>query len=80
MHLNSGLLFKKYAAPFFKDNIKVLEIGPSSFPSPYQQLVDNKTIQWDTIDFSNSDFIDPNAVNNLTYQLTSLYEFPFAGH
>ena len=78
MHLNSGLLFKKYAAPFFKDNIKVLEIGPSSFPSPYQQLVDNKTIQWDTIDFSNSDFIDPNAVNNLTYQLTSLYEFPFA--
>jgi SAM-dependent methyltransferase len=78
MHLNSGLLFKKYAPSFFKENMKVLEIGPASFPSPYQTLIGNKSIQWDTIDFASSDYIDPSAINNLTYQLKSLYEFPFA--
>ena len=43
MHLNSGLLFEKYAVPYFHDNIKVLEIGPSSYPSPYEKLVNNKS-------------------------------------
>ena len=76
MHLNSQLLFQKYGLPYFKDNIKVLEIAPSNFPSPYENLVNNKTIQWDTIDFVDSDFVDPSAINNLTYQLKSLYEFP----
>lgn len=77
MHLNSELLFQKYAIPFFKDNMKVLEIGPSSFPSPYEKLVNNKTIQWETIDFSSSGYVDSSAISNLTYELKSLYDFPF---
>src|SRR5260221_2924090 len=75
MHLNSELLFKKYALPFFKDNTKILEIGPAGHPSAYQKIVDNPLITWHTIDFAESAFIE-NAVSNLTYTLASPYDFP----
>lgn len=75
MHLNSELLFRKYAMPFFKDNIKVLEIGPAGFPSAYQKVVANPSIQWHTIDFEDTTFIE-SAAHKLTYKLTSPYKFP----
>lgn len=75
MHLNSELLFKKYALPYFKPNLRVLEIGPAGFPSAYQKLVHIDNIEWHTIDFSNTTYIDT-ATNNLTHTLTSPYEFP----
>ena len=76
MHLNSELLFRKYAAPYFKGNVKVLEVAPASFPSPYQKVVNQPGIQWDTIDFVSTDFIDADAVKHLTYELKSPYSFP----
>ena len=33
MHRNSRLLFTKYAPPYFKDGMRVLEIAPDDFPS-----------------------------------------------
>ncbi len=54
MHLNSELLFKKYALGYFKDNIRVLEIGPAGIPSPYQKVIDNPTIVWHTLDLYSS--------------------------
>ena len=68
MHLNSILLFEKYAKNFFKDGIKVLEIGPNNFPTPYQKIIGTSSIRWDTIDISAND--------ELTYRAISEYEFP----
>ena len=68
MHLNSILLFEKYAKSFFKDGIKILEIGPNDFPTTYQKIIGKGSIKWDTIDISAND--------KLTYKAVSEYEFP----
>jgi hypothetical protein len=75
MHLNSELLFREYLLPHFKDNFKVLEIGPSGIPSTYQKIVNNSLIEWNTIDFGNSTFIGT-SVESLTYKLITPYNFP----
>ena len=69
MHLNSELLFKEYALIYFKDGMKVLEIGPSGIPSPYQKLVNNPTITWHTLDLYNS-------YPNITYVSGEEYNYP----
>jgi ubiquinone/menaquinone biosynthesis C-methylase UbiE len=53
MHFNSKLLFIKYAKEYFTNNIKVLEIGPTGYPSYYSQLVGNKSIEWYSLDLGN---------------------------
>jgi SAM-dependent methyltransferase len=75
MHLNSELLFRKHAIPYFKNALSVLEIGPFGFPSAFQRMVNNASNQWHTIDFPDSSYIS-NAVNNLTYRLSNPYDFP----
>lgn len=75
MHLNSELMFKKYALPHFKDGIKVLEIGPAGIPTVYQKIVNNNSITWHTIDFSSTIYI--NALSNqLTFTIENPYIFP----
>ena len=68
IHLNSILLFIKYALKFFKDEIKVLEIGPDEIPSSYRKKVKIKSIVWDTID------LNPNY--NTTFLAKNEYQFP----
>lgn len=72
MHPNSWLIFEKYAAPFFNIGMKVLEIGPDSFPSTYQKIIlkQNPSIDWHTIDV----YDHP----SLTYKCNSEYSFPIA--
>jgi ubiquinone/menaquinone biosynthesis C-methylase UbiE len=75
MHLNSELLFRKYAAPLFQKGKKVLEIGPAGHPSAYNKVINDLTIEWDTVDFADTTYI--NAANEyLTYKLTDPYKFP----
>jgi SAM-dependent methyltransferase len=76
MHLNSELIFSKYGLSRFRNGLKVLEIAPASFPSRYQELVNDPSMKWETIDFVSTEFIDQAAVKNLTYQLESPYSFP----
>lgn len=76
MHLNSELIFKKHVLPYFGNNCRVLEIAPASSPSRYHDLVNNPAIQWDTIDFISTEYIDADAVKSLTYELKSPYSFP----
>lgn len=61
MHLNNELIFLKYAKEYFKDGMKVLEIGPEGSPSNYCKLVNNTTLDWYGLDIS-LEFIskDPN--------------------
>ena len=54
MHLNSELLFEKYSLGYFKDNMRVLEVGPAGIPSIYQKKVNNSTITWHTLDLYSS--------------------------
>ena len=75
MHLNSELLFKKYQSEFFKSGKKILEIGPSGIPSAYSRIVNDPSIQWDTIDFESTIYID-SSPSNLTYTIDNPYSFP----
>jgi len=68
MHENSVLLFEKYARPLFREGMRVLEIGPDSFPSTYQKTTGIEDIAWDTLDITESPF--------LTYSQSQMYSFP----
>jgi len=68
MHPNSELLFEKYAKSLFKDNMRVLEIGPERHPSTYQKIVGNDTITWETLDMISDE--------ELTYRVESEYAYP----
>lgn len=70
MHLNSRLLFEKYAKLFFKSNMKILEIGADAFPSTYKKAVDNDAIVWETLDIVKSE--------NVTYIAENEYKFPIS--
>ncbi len=70
MHTNSRLLFEKYALPLLQRGMKVLEIGPDSFPSTYQQLAEDLSLEWHTLDMYDSP--------RLTYPNSSEYSFPIA--
>lgn len=72
MHLNSELLFKKYAASYFKRGMKILEIGPDLSPSTYQKIIGNAAIQWETLDIASSE--------RVTYTAKNEYEFPMASN
>lgn len=68
MHLNSKLLFKKYAKKYFVEGIRVLEIGPDGFPSTFENIIYDSSIIWDTLDIYEN--------NNLTYSSAEPYSFP----
>ncbi len=69
MHLNSELLLKKYALGYFKDNLRVLEIGPAGIPSAYQKMVNNPTLVWHTLDLHES-------FPGITYISKEEYNYP----
>lgn len=69
MHLNSHLLFEKYALSHFSSNSMVLEIGPDSFPSRYRILA-NEVLHWDTLEIESS-----NATQS-TFVSKELYKYP----
>jgi ubiquinone/menaquinone biosynthesis C-methylase UbiE len=75
MHLNSELLFRKYAPPYFKKGMRILEIGPAGIPSAYSKIINDDSIQWDTIDFVDTKYIH-SANKHLTYHMIDPYNFP----
>ena len=54
MHLNSLLLFKKYATKHFKPGQKIMEIGPCGYPSMYHKQVNIEEIDWHTLDIGDA--------------------------
>jgi SAM-dependent methyltransferase len=69
MHLNSELLFKKYAKRYFRDGLRVLEVGPDKFPSTYAAIVDNKAIIWETVDMCNDKQLSHTAKNEYRFAI-----------
>jgi SAM-dependent methyltransferase len=70
MHLNSRLMFENIARQYFDPGMKVLEIGPDGVPTTFQSIVDDSSIEWDTIDLKEKP--------NVTFTAISEYSFPFA--
>ena len=76
MHLNGIELFRKYAKPYFKERIKVLEIAPCGFPSFYHSIVNDDSIEWWGLDVSDK-FIGDHAGKEKFVLSPSEYQYPF---
>lgn len=72
MHPNTQLLFDRYARSYFLPSLRVLELGPGTFPTAHQRAVNNPSITWDTADI----FDEP----RLTYRMPDEYSFPVASN
>ena len=80
MHLNSRLLFQKYAPQVFRDYQRVLEIGPDGFPSSYQRLLGNPTLDWQTLDITGDPRLTFHAVDEYTFPMPSgLFDVVLSG-
>lgn len=67
MHTNSRLLFETYALPSLKPGMRILEIGPESFPSTYQRMAEHLAPEWHTLDVGENP--------KLTYPASREYSF-----
>lgn len=81
MHLNSRLLFERYAMPYFADGCRVLEIGPDRGPSTYWELVGGRRSEWHTADLeaaigSGGAQRWAGAPSDCTHTMDSEYELP----
>lgn len=76
MHLNSELLFTKYAKQYFQTGMQVLEIGPNRIPSAYcyavmgERPLRNPAIKWDTLNLEDA------PLRRLTYCVKDGYAYP----
>lgn len=78
MHLNSELLFRKYALKHFDNEVnKVLEIGPTGYPSYYSKIVQQKEINWYTLDISD-DCISGGEQHEFHITSNKEFEYPIA--
>ncbi|HNV86865.1 MAG TPA: methyltransferase domain-containing protein [Candidatus Omnitrophota bacterium] len=68
MHINCRLVFEKYAKPFFKSNMRILEIGPDGHPSTFRQMLDLDRVRWETLDIFND--------GRVTYVAADEHAFP----
>lgn len=75
MHLNSELIFNKYASSCFRADIKVLEIGPAGIPSAYSKVINDRSIQWHTLDLKSTTYI-ASSIENLSFTTDNPYVFP----
>ncbi len=65
MHLNSELIFKKYALQHFDKNQKVLEIGTDKLPSWFSKTVNDDSIEWHCLDIKKHwETLDIESKNN----------------
>lgn len=81
MHENSILLFRRYGAPLFSPNCRVLEIGPDAQPSTYSRQI-AVPVRWFTADLTSQSNEQGERLwgigqqRALTFQMESEYEIP----
>jgi SAM-dependent methyltransferase len=82
MHLNSRLIFERYARPYFRAGSHVLELGPDARPSTYQQAVGDPAVTWDTADLTGSAtphgdrLFGAGRTDDLTHVMDDAYSVP----
>jgi SAM-dependent methyltransferase len=75
VHLNSRLLFERYAAPHVGPSARVLEIGPDGFPSTLQRMFDPAIPRWDTLDLYQDERLTFTAATENTFPVADeLYD------
>ncbi len=74
MHLNTELLFRKYALSYFKDGMKVLEIGGKG-ETIFCKIVNNPSIIWQTLDINLEN--EETLFENNHFVCNKEYEYPF---
>ena len=72
MNKNDQLLFRRHALRFFKQDSRVLEIGPDTEPSSLRRNVPCPVAAWDTLDFASRTDV------TLTHRATDPYRYPVA--
>ena len=81
MHLNSVLLFRRYAVPLFTVGSRVLEVGPDGNPSTYRQEI-TTPVTWSTADLASEVDADgerlwgSGAGEDLTFAMRTEYGIP----
>ncbi|MDB5145722.1 MAG: hypothetical protein JWQ66_4435 [Mucilaginibacter sp.] len=78
MHLNSEMLFRKYALNYFKDADRVLEIGPDIIPSTLNLIVNNPTIGWESLNLAVGEETSRAKNSQLTIIAENEYAYPIA--
>ena len=76
MHLNSYLLFKKYALDYIKPGMTVIELGAFG-PSPYYDLVKPPDGSWHTLNLTGNTIT---AGWQHHIETKDEYSFPIAGN
>jgi hypothetical protein len=76
MHLNSELIFKKYATSFFKSGLKILEIGPYGNPSAYQKIINETNVEWHTLNVVNNTLDEMGNKETLNILSKDPYHYP----
>ena len=71
MHENAHKVFKRYCAPHFPLQCRVLEVGPEAIPSISQQEIGGQATAWDTVDIQH---LSPEQ----TFVSDDPYEYPIA--
>ena len=74
MHLNSKLLFEKYAIQYFEKNQSILEIGPVENPTYYSKLVNMSSLKWHTLDIK--EYSGKGEINPLHIVSQEEYNYP----
>ena len=74
MHRNSRLIFAKYAPPYFREGMRVLEIAPDDFPSQCRQSLGVRNMTWETLDVGA--FVSKDYGARLTYLAEDPYRYP----
>jgi len=80
-HLNSRLLWHKYAQSYFKDKLKILEIGPAGYPTYYEKVLKGKGIVTDYNALDVASTYISGAENNPKFILSQdPLHYPFEDH
>jgi hypothetical protein len=77
MHLNSELLFDKYARKYFRNGQRVLEVGPNGYPSYYRRMINVPNIEWHTLDIGSA-HIEGGEQNPTHIVSSSEYDYPIS--
>jgi SAM-dependent methyltransferase len=81
MHLNSRILFERYAAPLIKAGASVLEIGPDKIPTTLQDIAHGSGVQWHLLDLYTSDLLQVRAISEYQYPIADeTYDFVIASN
>ncbi|MDQ6948689.1 MAG: class I SAM-dependent methyltransferase [Actinomycetota bacterium] len=84
VHLNSELIFERFAKQYFWSGVRVLELGPDGNPSTYRRCLADLHLAWETADLAESSTVlgvrmfGSGQSSDLSYAMDDPYSIPAA--